>query len=782
MPLTIPNLSDRKYQELLDETLARIPVHNPEWTNFNDSDPGVTLVQLFAFLTESLLYRSNQIPERNRRKFLRLLGIPLNSASPAHGLVTITNERGRLETLTLGSNVELRSGPVPFRTETGLDVLPVEWRAVYKKKIANPSAALKNAYEALYMSYVSPGVNPDFTYYQAVHLEDGTGQGGANILAEAVDGALWIALLRRPTDPNLDDVRAAIAGRTLNIGLVPALTEEDLQRVLSTGQPPNQAAASMLRFEIPVGGRLDATGPQRTPRYRSLPALIQGDVFTEPSIAQVTLPGNANQLKLWDDVEPLEMGVGGLPPNFEDATLNDRLITWIRVRLEQPGASAASQEGSAEGDITQPGAQGRFSLLWAGLNTVRISQRTHISDELLPRGTGGPDQTVTLASRPVVPGSVTLSVNAGGVNEIWEPVDDLLAAGPEVSVPDPRWPPGVQPSPSARLPYKVFTLDPESGEIRFGDGQRGGRPPHNAVLRASYDSCQGRAGNVGARAIDSAPSLPPGFKAANPVATWGGAEAESIQEGEKQVARYLQHRDRLVTVEDFRAITQRAPGVEIGRVEVIPTYNPANDRNAPGDAPGVVTLMVIPRYDPAQPDAPRPDRLFLNTICRYLDARRLVTTEVILKGPVYQGIWVSASIRVVPGASIAEVTEQVKTALRDFLSPLPVPGALAQTSGFNPDGWPLRTPVIRMQLLAVASRVEGVLLVNDLQLSEETTTPTNQDAVEMNGLQLPRLLGITVSAGPLLGLKELRAQSLGSAEPGQPTAALPVPVIPEMCQ
>ena len=52
MPLQIPNLDDRRYQELLDSALARIPVHTPEWTNFNRSDPGVTLIEVFAFLTE----------------------------------------------------------------------------------------------------------------------------------------------------------------------------------------------------------------------------------------------------------------------------------------------------------------------------------------------------------------------------------------------------------------------------------------------------------------------------------------------------------------------------------------------------------------------------------------------------------------------------------------------------------------------------------------------------------------------------------------------------------
>src|SRR5215210_1204270 len=104
MPLTVPVISDRKYQNLLDEALARIPVHNPEWTNFNRSDPGVTLVELFAFLTENLLYRSNLIPERNRLKFLSLLGVPLQPASSARGLVVFSNTaNGTPTTLTLSA-------------------------------------------------------------------------------------------------------------------------------------------------------------------------------------------------------------------------------------------------------------------------------------------------------------------------------------------------------------------------------------------------------------------------------------------------------------------------------------------------------------------------------------------------------------------------------------------------------------------------------------------------------------------------------------------------------
>src|ERR1700760_1606121 len=116
MQFPAPVIDDRRYQQLVDEMLARVPVHTPEWTNFNHSDPGVTLVQLFAFLTESLLYRANQIPERNRVKFLQLIGMPLSPATAASGLITINNVQGGPDTQTLPSDIEVTAGSVSFRT------------------------------------------------------------------------------------------------------------------------------------------------------------------------------------------------------------------------------------------------------------------------------------------------------------------------------------------------------------------------------------------------------------------------------------------------------------------------------------------------------------------------------------------------------------------------------------------------------------------------------------------------------------------------------------------
>ena len=73
MPLQLPNLDDRTYDDLVEEAIALIPVHAPEWTNHNESDPGITLIELFAYLTEMLIFRANRVSDANRLAFLRLL-------------------------------------------------------------------------------------------------------------------------------------------------------------------------------------------------------------------------------------------------------------------------------------------------------------------------------------------------------------------------------------------------------------------------------------------------------------------------------------------------------------------------------------------------------------------------------------------------------------------------------------------------------------------------------------------------------------------------------------
>lgn len=751
MPLTLPPLDPRRYQQLLNDMLARIPVHTPEWTNSGPSDPGRTLLELFAFLHESILYRADQVPERNRRKFLQLLGVPLAPGNAARGIVTLGNQSGVAGVITLNADLELRAGAVPFRTEHGLDVLPLDALVYYKRAVA-PDAATQQYYKLLYASYKDqdPPANFDVSLYEAVPLTVQEPD-GIDLARDAVDASLWIALLG-PAGADLPALRKALAGKTLSLGLAPVL--DSARRSLAPNADRQPDVSQLLRFELPV------VTPDATPtaRYAGREPRPLGDVTTEPGVVELTLP-EADGLQLWDNLDPLEAGVGDFPPMLDDPKLDARLVTWLRVR-----AVAGAQ----------------IQLLWAGINAVTVSQRIRVNNEVLTPGNGQPDQTRQLARQPVVRGSITLRV--AGSDAPWQEIDDLLAAGPEVPQPDWKVPPGTPPAPPR--PVEVFVADYEAGVLRFGDGVRyGKRPPENASLAVSYDACVGAAGNVARGALNNGPALPAGIVVVNPIRSWGGADAETVADGEKQIARYLQHRERLVTAADFATIARRAPGVDIGRIEVLPAFHPELSPNEPGDAPGVVTLLVLPRHDPLHPTAPEPDRLFINALCAWLDPRRLVTTELVLRGPVYVPIWLSVGIDVKASHAVSEVRDAVKQRLLDFLAPIyasALAAAALDPAALAEQGWPLRTAVRKGELMAEAARVDGVLQVNELLLARDGDA--DGDSVPIVGIQLPQVLGIAVQAGPALPLDALRGQPTGALDNvPSGTRVMPVPFVPEQC-
>ena len=83
MALPTPNLDDRKFQDIVREARSKIPQYCPKWTDYNLSDPGITLIELFAWMVDKLLYRLNRVPEKNYIKFMELIGIHLEPPNPA---------------------------------------------------------------------------------------------------------------------------------------------------------------------------------------------------------------------------------------------------------------------------------------------------------------------------------------------------------------------------------------------------------------------------------------------------------------------------------------------------------------------------------------------------------------------------------------------------------------------------------------------------------------------------------------------------------------------------
>lgn len=85
-----PPLDDRTWQDIVDQARSLIPSFAPEWTDHNPSDLGITLVELFAWIVEGMIYRLNRVPDRNYIEFLNLIGVTLDPATPATARLTYT--------------------------------------------------------------------------------------------------------------------------------------------------------------------------------------------------------------------------------------------------------------------------------------------------------------------------------------------------------------------------------------------------------------------------------------------------------------------------------------------------------------------------------------------------------------------------------------------------------------------------------------------------------------------------------------------------------------------
>lgn len=85
MPLPLPNLDDRRWKDLTQEAIPLIPRYAPQWTDFNAHDPGVTLMEMFAWLGEAMVFQLNQVPDRFIWGFLEFIGYPKRGPRPALG-------------------------------------------------------------------------------------------------------------------------------------------------------------------------------------------------------------------------------------------------------------------------------------------------------------------------------------------------------------------------------------------------------------------------------------------------------------------------------------------------------------------------------------------------------------------------------------------------------------------------------------------------------------------------------------------------------------------------
>jgi SpoVK/Ycf46/Vps4 family AAA+-type ATPase len=126
---------ETRYRELIHDALRRIPVQSPEWTDYNQSDPGVALIQLFAWLSESLINRLNSMPESDRPKFRKVAA-------------RVRRRARRNRVLIIGGNERTRSAAARFIVSRhGLNLYRVDLATVVSKFLGETEKNLRRLFD-----------------------------------------------------------------------------------------------------------------------------------------------------------------------------------------------------------------------------------------------------------------------------------------------------------------------------------------------------------------------------------------------------------------------------------------------------------------------------------------------------------------------------------------------------------------------------------------------------------------------------------------------------------
>ena len=147
MSIDEPMLDDRRFQDLVNEARGRVARHCPEWTEHNVSDPGITLIETFAWMTEMLAYRLNRTPRRLHVALLELLGVELAPPSAAEvelrfRLVGPAERRVRIPARdTEVTTVVEGDDPVVFRVCDDFVIEPVRPAALVLQHAGAPEQA-----------------------------------------------------------------------------------------------------------------------------------------------------------------------------------------------------------------------------------------------------------------------------------------------------------------------------------------------------------------------------------------------------------------------------------------------------------------------------------------------------------------------------------------------------------------------------------------------------------------------------------------------------------------
>lgn len=726
--LPIPDLDDKTFEELVDEARARIPLYAPKWTDHNLSDPGITLLELFAWLAEMQIYTLNQLPDRNYLKFLKLLNEKPNPAKPAKVDVTFTASESVL--VPKGAQIVAResttSEDVVFETDADLQVLPAKFVKLEKivsfvdLKYTDHTDANKRvgvfyhafgeeaqAGSSLYLGFTGVDKFSEEKITITVYLYEADlplrGQHGkespqvfpsAELVWEYWQGTQWFSLTLLRVSHLKDPSGLAVKLREAQDLLSQYLRTQfslDTQKLLDEydgSSPPSSELKEALVDE--------------------LNRLIQGEsLYDEQCFAHVTLTEETRKLIAQN---PSGAALIRLNRILLEEAYPQEIAKYLQddtISLTQSGRISFNIPSDIAPRTLPSFLEDEYNLFWIRcrvvksdyeippridtirLNTISATQGQMVKDEQLTRkddafkpialdktiSSGLPYQVFQSKNYPIIAATQVVTVQEpNSTSNVWEEKDDFDASGPEDN---------------------HYLLHPTEGEIVFGDGVNGRIPPKDSKIIFTYRFGGGEIGNIPDDITWNLLQIEnETIDVKNERPASGGTEKESIEEAQARVRKELKVPYRTVTAEDYESIAKNTPGLRVARAYAV--ASPETN---------LVTVTVMP-YSPLE--RPTPSQGFLDTICQHLDKHRLITTNLRVVPPEYVQVSVDAEIRIKPQYEPTTTQAKIETALATFLHPL--------TGGPDGSGWPFGRSVYQSEIYAVIEAVDGVDCVTRLAL------------------------------------------------------------------
>jgi len=698
--LPLPNLDDRTFEQLLREARDMIPGLFPEWTDENEHDPGITLLQMLAWHLEVQQYRLDRLTPNHERKFLKLLGDRPRDRQPSRSSVVFEGvDRFRF----VPAGTVLRAGDVPFETDRELTLAP---SAGARIAVSTPSGAwdVTDGGEAEYAPFYPFGPEGEVGGRMTIRFPEP--------LPAGAPFALWVELDEERSVPAPLRIPSRYAAFVPSAVVSWSYWDEAeggawLPLPLDVDDTYGFHQSGTIRFALPAPSRrlsasLVSGAYELVPRIRKLlwneAAVTQGETHAvserfdsagEPGL--VVRPRHALfadgfvQVQIrtedggWEDWEEVE--------NWPDGAIRPAPAPRT-FRLERTAEGVAVVFGDGASGAIPPAGEGR-------IRTIAVSPELY-GRERIGAGTGISGQLAPLPLAPALPDRLELQVGWPGddserlVWRDWTRVDDFDRSSPD---------------------SRHYIFDDERGEVRFSDGTRGAVPPLSPVPNVRIVGLRvggGSGGNIKEGQIRAADRLTvPGLRIANIRPAEGGAEPESTGEAIRRVRLAVLQPDCGVTSEDMERIVRSIPGLRVARVKAIPGFRPGFVDFPKERAFGHISVVVVPY---GRGTTPRPGDSVVRTVRNHLEPYRLLGTKLHVVPPEYVTVTVRAVVVVDPRYESREPL--VREALLRLLRPF---GDGEGAGG----GWEFGRPVYKADVYDAIHRVPGVVYIQDVWLTAD---------------------------------------------------------------